>query len=249
MAALALAPRTLLIRGMLVGVVGAGIAFLFARLFGEASIDQAIMFETSHTPAGAHDPAVVSRVIQSTVGLGTVVLVYGAAIGGIFALGFAVSHGRLGTLGIRTTSMVVAGIGFTAGYLVPFLKYPANPPATGDENTIGERTALYVLMIGISVAAAVGATLLARVLAGRLGAWDEILIALGAFVAVVALAMLVLPTVNEVPDGFPAEVLWRFRLASVGTQLVLWATIGLVFGALTEGRVRQRHLRGQPIAG
>jgi len=29
-------------------------------------------------------------------------------------------------------------------------------------------------------------------------------------------------------------VLWRFRVASLGTQLVLWAGIGLLFGALAE---------------
>src|SRR5437764_909537 len=45
---------------------------------------------------------------------------------------------------------------------------------------------------------------------------------------------LALPAVNEVPKDFPAVVLWRFRLASLGTQAVLWAALGLVFGALTE---------------
>jgi hypothetical protein len=32
--------------------------------------------------------------------------------------------------------------------------------------------------------------------------------------------------------GFPADVLFRFRLYSVGAQLLMWATIGLVFGPL-----------------
>ena len=48
------------------------------------------------------------------------------------------------------------------------------------------------------------------------------------------LAYVVLPGVNEVPAGFPAAVLWRFRVASLGIQVVLWTTLGLVFGALTE---------------
>jgi predicted cobalt transporter CbtA len=43
-----------------------------------------------------------------------------------------------------------------------------------------------------------------------------------------------LPTVNEVPEQFPAVVLWQFRIASLGAQLIMWATLGLVFGALTE---------------
>ena len=39
---------------------------------------------------------------------------------------------------------------------------------------------------------------------------------------------------NEVPDGFPAVVLWGFRMAAFGAQLIMWATLGLLFGALTQ---------------
>jgi hypothetical protein len=40
--------------------------------------------------------------------------------------------------------------------------------------------------------------------------------------------------IDEVPAGFPADVLWNFRLAAWGIQVVLWASIGLLFGWLTE---------------
>ena len=45
---------------------------------------------------------------------------------------------------------------------------------------------------------------------------------------------LLLPDVNEVPEDFPAVVLWRFREASLAIQIVLWGGIGLGFGWLTE---------------
>jgi hypothetical protein len=241
-----LAPRTLLIRGMLVGVAGAALAFVFARLIAEGPIDQAIAFEYSHLSPGTDDPELVSRTIQSTLGLGTAVLVYGTALGGIFALAFAFVHGRLGALRPRATSMLVAALGFIAIYLVPLIKYPANPPSVGRSDTIGHRTALYLLMVVISVAATVGAALLARNLATRLGVWDAVLVGAGAFIAVVAVAMLALPTVNEVPADFSATVLWRFRLASIGTQLVLWTTFGLLFGALTERRAQRAARHVQP---
>ena len=231
-------PRTLLTRGMLAGVVAAAAAFVFARIFGEGPIDASIGFEAAHATPGHGEPEVVSRAIQSTLGLGVALLVYGTAVGGIFGLAYAFSLGRFGALSARATAVVVAAICFTAGFLVPFLKYPANPPATGSEETIGRRTVLFVLMIVISVAAAMFAVLLARGLASRLGGWNAVLVGVAGFVALVATAMLVLPSVDEVPADFPADVLWRFRLASIGTQLVLWTTIGLVFGALTERRAR-----------
>jgi len=43
-----------------------------------------------------------------------------------------------------------------------------------------------------------------------------------------------MPAINEVPEAFPAVVLWRFRVASFGMQLIMWTALGLVFGALAE---------------
>jgi predicted cobalt transporter CbtA len=77
------------------------------------------------------------------------------------------------------------------------------------------------------------------------------LLAAAAFIVLVTIGCLALPGVNEVPKDFPAVVLWRFRLASLGTQAVLWAALGLVFGALTERSLATAERRsGQvPVTG
>jgi Probable cobalt transporter subunit (CbtA) len=239
--------RTLLVRGMVVGVVGAAVAFVVASLFGEPPIDAAIAFEYAHGAPGADEPELVSRTVQSTVGLGVAVLIYGSALGGIFALAFAFAYGRLGALAARATAVVVAAIGFGAMFLVPFLKYPANPPAVGHPETIGRRSVLYLLMVFVSVLSAVAAVVLGRAWVPRLGGWNATLAAIGVFVVLVAVAGAVLPRIDEVPPGFPATALWRFRLASVGTQLALWATIGLLFGALTERSVRRQTVAAPAV--
>jgi hypothetical protein len=64
--------------------------------------------------------------------------------------------------------------------------------------------------------------------------WNAFLIAAAAYLIVMVLVGLVLPPINEVPAEFPAVVLWRFRIASVGAQVIMWMTLGLSFGALTE---------------
>ena len=84
------------------------------------------------------------------------------------------------------------------------------------------------------VLAAVLAVLLGRRLLARFGGWNASLVAAIAFVCIVASVQFVLPDVNEVPDGFPSVVLWRFRIASLGTQFVLWASFGVFFGVLAE---------------
>ena len=113
-------------------------------------------------------------------------------------------------------------------------------------DTIGQRTALYFIMLALSVAAMVAAAVLRKPLADRLGGWNAALIAAGSYLVAVIVVACILPGINEVPDTFPAVVLWQFRVASFGMQLLMWATIGLLFGALTERAV---ILRGQLPAG
>jgi len=67
------------------------------------------------------------------------------------------------------------------------------------------------------------------------------LIASAAYLVVIVVANLALPTVNEVPEQFPAVVLWKFRVASIGAQVIMWTTLGLVFGALTERAATSRR--------
>jgi predicted cobalt transporter CbtA len=83
----------------------------------------------------------------------------------------------------------------------------------------------------------VAATILGRRLTARLGAWNATLVGGATFIVAVVLGALALPTVNEVPEGFPAAVLWNFRIASLGIQLVMWTTMGLLLGALVHRRL------------
>ncbi|WP_026792206.1 CbtA family protein [Pleomorphomonas oryzae] len=225
----------LLLRGMIAGVVGGLLAFLFARLYGEPLIDVAIAFE-EHAGA-AHDaaePEMVSRATQAGLGLLTGVVVYGAALGGILALAFAVVYGRFSRLGVRALAAIMALSGFVAVILVPVVKYPANPPAVGAADTIGDRTQLFFIMLLVSLALMIAAFALARRMRPRLGAWNAAIVAGLAYVLAIAVVMALLPEVNEVPDGFSAVLLWRFRLAALGLQAVIWATVGLLFGFLAE---------------
>ena len=236
--------RTLLMRGMLAGLLAGVLAFGFARVFGEPPVDRAIAFEeqnASHAghaaQPGAEAPAeveLVSRTTQAGIGLGTALIVYGAAIGGLFSLVFAYVYGRVGRLSARTTSALLALGAFIAVVLVPLMKYPANPPAVGSPDTIGPRTGLFLMMLIISLVAATVAVLVARRLWLQLGGWNASVIAGFLFVSTIGIAQYFLPVVDEVPEHFSASVLWQFRVAVLGVQFVLWTTIGLAFGALAE---------------
>ncbi|MBJ7340930.1 CbtA family protein [Mycolicibacterium sp.] len=239
-------------RGLLAGALAGVLAFAFARIFLEPVIGRAIDFESGVGAAhegmghGGHDHGVelFTRGVQANFGMGLGVLAFSVAMGALFAVVFAVAHGRVGNVSTRTLSVLVAGSMLVSLYVVPALKYPANPPAVSLEETIRQRTLLYLLMVVVSAAMFLGAVYLGRRLVSRLGAWNATLVAAAGYVVAMAVVMLVLPTIDETPGplrdeagtivypGFPADDLYQFRLYSLGVQVVMWVAIGLVFSAL-----------------
>jgi len=199
-------------------------------------------------------------------------IAFGAAIGAMFAVVYTVCLGRVGLLKPRTLAVLVAAGGFLGIYLVPFIKYPANPPSIGHHDTIKERGGLYLLMVLASVLLLTAAVYLGQRLKPRFGNWNASLIAAGAFILVIGVLMLVLPSLGEIGDnvsiyghhatetplpitdakghtifeGFPADVLFNFRLYSVGAQLLLWTVLALVFAPLAE-RVLEPHMVEQDV--
>jgi predicted cobalt transporter CbtA len=237
---------------MIVGVIAGVLSLVFAYVFGEPGIDSGVTFEDQAARAAGTGPEMelVSRGVQSTIGLATAVVVYGVAIGGLFALIYAVAYGRLGRLSPRALAAVLALITYLVVVIVPFIKYPANPPGANEASSISQRTGLYLALVLVSVILAVAAVTAAQRLSPRIGVWAATLSAAGAYLVAIGIVEFVMPTVNETPVNFPAAVLWQFRLASLGTQAVLWATLGLVFGWLTDRSFRhdrQVQLVNSPV--
>lgn len=256
-------------RGLLAGAVAGVLSFIFSRIFIEPVIDRAIGYEEgigaahealSGATEGDHHGAEggfegFTRAVQMNIGMGLGVLLFSIAIGALFAVAFAVAYGRIGNISARLTSLYVAGGMLVSLFIVPALKYPPSPPALSLEETLRQRTLLYLLMVVLSAALLVAAVYLGRRLAEKLGAWNATLAAAGAYIVASAIVMLVLPTIDETPgpllddagnivyEGFPADVLYDFRLFSFGNQLVIYATLGLVFGAMAAKLLgeKRRH--------
>lgn len=237
--------RDLLVRGMLAGLLAALFAVLFARIVGEPQVDLAINFEDAHARAMgmAQDAELVSRAVQKSLGLFTAVVLYGSALGGLFSIVFTLCYGRVAAMGPRTLALLLAIAAFVAVALAPGLKYPPNPPGVGLPGTIDYRTQTYFAMLVFSVVGLLIAGFVGRKLMPRFGVLNGVLAAVGLYVVIAAGEILAMPTINKVPTDFPATVLWNFRIASLGIQVVLWSAIGIVFGLLAEQLLRSSARR------
>ena len=250
-------PRTFLVRGLLAGFLAGFFAFAVSYTVGEPQVDAAIAVEEAgaaaapahadepaadgHTHSHSHDEGgtVVSRDNQSTWGLATGIFAVSTAFGGVVGLISAFAVGRLGRLRPSQSTAVVALLGFVAAWLVPFVKYPATPPAVGNEDTLADRTLYYFTIQAVSILAMIGVVLLARRLLSRIGTYRTLLVSGATFLVIVVVTGLLLPTVNEI-GTFPGDTLWYFRRASLMTNLTLWAALGIILAGLI-GRLYEQE--------
>jgi hypothetical protein len=250
----------ILLRGLLAGLIAGLLAGVFAYTTGESRIDAAIAIEdaTAHAaPAdaaddGHHDEELVSRTTQKG-GLLLATALYGVAMGGLLATAYTLLRRRLRTPSDTRAAFGLAGAALLGVVLVPFVKYPANPPAVGDPATINQRTIGWVSIVVIGLVAVWAAVVAARSLRADAPEWLRAAAAVAGFLVVVTIGYVLLPSFHEVPDTFPADLLWTFRLASLGTQVTLWTVLALAFAGLLH-RLRppvpaEQSQAGQIVAG
>jgi predicted cobalt transporter CbtA len=233
----------LLVRGLLAGLIAGLLAGAVAFTIGEPHVDSAIAIEEAagaaehaeESPAAhSHDEeeALVSRDGQRA-GLFLATGLAGLALGAIFATVLHYAR-RFTSLPGSVLAITVAVLGWVAIEAVPFFKYPANPPAVGDPDTITQRTWLWLAAVVLGLAAVAVGVYVARLVSARSSLGVRIGAPVLAFLVIVGLGYVLLPGINEVGADFPATLLWEFRLSSLATQATLWIALGLVYALLTD---------------
>lgn len=232
--------------GVAAGLLAGITTYVFARVQLAPLISAAIAFEEEHSHAEelagghSHDQEVFTRSIQEGVGAATGTVAFAVVLGALFAVAFTVVWNTLRRRGIdadvRVVAMGVAVASFVALAVVPFLAYPGNPPGVGQSDSAGPRTTAYLIVVVASVALAAAAYSAALRLAGHVGGWQAGVVGVLGYLAAMTALVSALPTFNETPQGFPADVLAEFRVQSVVAQAVLWGVLGTAF-ALAMPRV------------
>ena len=197
-----------ILRGALSGFAAGVLGFIFARIFAEPVINQAIDYESrrdavlaalNHAagrPIAPDGPEIFSRTVQSTIGVATGIIAFATAMGALIAVAYLVLHGRF-SIRPRNLAWLIAGSGFLGVYLLPFIKYPASPPAIGHSFTIHTRGALYLTMVAGSLILLGLAAWLARKLAPRFGLTGAVVLAAVAFLVAYGVLTGLLPSLGN----------------------------------------------------
>ena len=76
--------------------------------------------------------------------------IMGSSLAALFGIVFTYSSNTLPGSNNKEKALILAAIMFFVLFLVPALKYPANPPAVGNPATIYYRESLFVGFIAVS---------------------------------------------------------------------------------------------------
>jgi predicted cobalt transporter CbtA len=163
--------------------------------------------------------------------------ILGLSIGSLYGIVFAYTHSSIsGTNNNKKKALIVASVMWLVLFLMPALKYPPNPPAVGDPETIYYRQSLYVEFLAISGFSALGLAFLYRkmVVASSNNIKKAMMIIIpSVYVAIMAGAYLAMPA-NPDPINAPIDLVIGFRITSAITISMFWALLGVIFGAFWD---------------
>lgn len=150
--------------------------------------------------------------------------ILGTSIGALFGIVFAYSRKILPGQHDVKKALVLAGIMWLTIYLIPFLKYPANPPTVGDSETVVLRATLYLAFIAISGFSVIGFYQLSKKFQGR----KKLVAVIGYTAFMTAMFVVMPPNPDEITA--PMELVNGFRVMSVVAVSVFWLALGIILG-------------------
>ncbi len=216
-----------LLSGVIAGVILAGVNYFVAEPF----IDQAIGIEVDNSIASGEvvdfDELSTYRVWQKegTFAAGAFLgLTYGAILGIVYVI----SRKYLPSSDDRKKALILAAIMCLSLYIVPFIKYPANPPAVGDPETIGLRDSLYTSYQLASGLIALGVSILVYKL--RKISYIKYVIPI-IYLGLVAFIYAVFPA-NPDEITAPMDLVNAFRAVTFGTMVMFYLVLGAIFGIM-----------------
>ena len=214
---------------LLSGAISGTLLALLNQPIVEPYIERAIAIENENAIASGKmfDPTeyAIYRAWQQggQIAAGTVL---GTALGSLFGVVFAYARDSIPGSSNKRKALLLAGVMWLVLFLIPALKYPGNPPAVGNPETIYYRETLYIAFLAISGFSALGLAFLYRKLGGLQS--KKVLIP-ALYGAIIVSAYLALPA-NPDQITAPMDLVMGFRIASALTMSVFWGLLGISLG-------------------
>ncbi|MGD1836233.1 MAG: CbtA family protein [Nitrososphaeraceae archaeon] len=226
---------------LVVALISGAIAGTFLGLVNlvavEPYLDEAIGIEVQNAIADGEevntDEIVDYRIWQKggQIAAGTILgMSFGALLGIVFV--FARNKVIVSTNNSDLKNVIlIAVILWLVLFLIPAIKYPANPPTVGDPTTIYERQTLYISFILMSGFVALGSSIIFKKIDAKLPL--KFLVVSIIYGVVMTVLFVTMPS-NPDEITAPADLVNGFRMASMATMTMFWIILGITFGVMWD---------------
>ena len=151
--------------------------------------------------------------------------ILGTSMGALFGIVYAISRRALPQGNDLKKTFVLAAIMWFSLYIIPFLKYPANPPTVGDPNTVVLRAILYLSFIAISGFGVAGFYQVYKRIKK-----NKRLVAFAGYAVFIGIVFVLMPP-NPDKVSAPMDLVNGFRAVSVVAVSVFWVALAFILGA------------------
>jgi len=155
----------------------------------------------------------------------------GSSLAALFGIVFTYSSNSLPGSNNKEKALILAAIMFFVLFLVPALKYPANPPAVGNPATIYYRESLFVGFIAVSGFSTLALALSYRKIENKTA--KAIIVIPLAYAVIMGIAYILFPP-NPDKITIPMDLIISFRAASAFTIGIFWGLLGLILGSFWD---------------
>lgn len=154
--------------------------------------------------------------------------IFGLGVGSLVGIVFGLSREVLPGKHHVQKALVLSGLMWFTIFMIPFFKYPANPPTVGDPETVVLRSTLYLSFIVISGFGAVGFYRLYK----RLQRNKKFAAFVG-YAAFISIAFVLMPS-NPDKITAPMDLVNGFRMMSAFSVSLFWLANAIILGLLWQ---------------
>jgi predicted cobalt transporter CbtA len=155
--------------------------------------------------------------------------ILGMAFGALLGIVFVFGRRMIPFSSNLKKAIVLSAIIWLVIFMIPVIKYPANPPTVGDPDTINYRQSLFISFILISGFTALGLSVIYTKIKTK-GSVKFLTVSI-IYAIVMAGAFLAFPP-NPDEITAPADLVNGFRIMSMLTMTFFWIILGITFGLI-----------------
>ena len=129
--------------------------------------------------------------------------------------------------------LILALNGFLVAVLIPSLYLPPNPPGIETSLPVMTRQSIFLAIIIAGILASIAFWMIYSRLSRKYNPMSGLSIGAFVFVAIIITAFLLVPSNSNI-SSIPSDLLWKYRVESLGAMFAFWATMGVMVNTMLD---------------